>query len=1012
MLKSFWKDINVFSINTLRRNHSGLPLSKDNKKQIISLNGDWKFNFIDKVTNVPDNFYNQDYDYSKLDTIQVPSNWQLKGYGIPNYTNVNYPYSIGSKNLFKIPYFKEELCPCGIYYKEFTIQELNSRFYIYFGGINSAGEIYLNGQFVGYSEDSFTPTEYDLTPYIKEGKNTLVVLVYQFSTGSYLEDQDMWRLAGIFRDVYIIRQPNTAISDIYLRSSLTQDYKDATLQIDTEVDTVKEFNNGKLEITLYDKQDKIVTQEVVAIDNIAAKSKSKIKINKSILDVNLWSNENPYLYKAVFCIYDKDNKLIDKRELYHGIREIKIQPVENNKGPFILLNGKPIKIRGVNRHDFHPEYGHAVPIEITEEDIKLCLRNNITSIRTSHYPNTREFYELCDKYGVLVMSECNLETHGLAYKIPRNNPKWTDACVYRMTNMVKSFKNHPSIIFWSLGNEAGTGSSFLKMKEAALEIDNTRPIHYEPYHKASDILSSMYLKQEDLKGVVKNKSFRHCRALWNLGMGNRLTGKDYYDKPFIECEYAHAMGNSLGNFSDYWRDFKKYDRLAGGYIWDFADQTIKRVRNGVTEWTYGGDWGDEPNDGCFAFNGIVRGDRSPNPCLYEVKHQYSMVDITYSEKFINLYNWHLFTNLNKFKLVIEYRLDGVTVKTDNYDIPSIAPFESAKVKIKPLDIKEKGEVVLIAKIINPNNTSYSEANHEIAYQDFIIKEKPLTISVGKGKVKYEEDSNYITTKSDNSLVKINKLNGRIESIIKNNKELLAKPIEPNFWRPLINNDRIPHINHPILLKIMGIYRYKNISDKMRPSKIQITAENNSVVIKIKWKAPLLRLLTTEYRIESDGIILTKEVNSKFNMIRYGFTMGLHNKDDKIEFYGRGPHENQCDRKASATLGLYQGKIEDFIHEYLYPQENGNHTDTRYVSVSNVKFNALGKPFEFSASPYSIEDLDNALHLHELKKSNYVTVNIDGKQRGVGGDIPAMASIKPQYKIKANKTHFVSFKMNF
>lgn len=1010
MTKPYWKDIDVFSINTLKRNGAGFPYTTKNKANVVSLNGKWKFKFLKSVNEIPKDFMNLDFNYSDFDTIDVPSNWQIKGYGIPIYTNIHYPYAIGTKNKLKIPYFKDDICPVGIYKKEFNIEDINGRYIIEFGGINSAGEVYLNGQFVGYSEDTFSETSYEINSYLKTGRNILTVLVYQYSTGSYLEDQDMWRLSGIFRNVNLINEPLTAISDIYARSELTNNFRDASFLLDVEVTSKFLFNDGKIKITLSDIEKKTIISEELGVLSIKAEESKCVKFKKSLENINLWSNENPYLYDLIIDLYDNDGTFIDRRIIKFGFRNIAIAPMADGKGPYILLNGMPLKIRGVNRHEFHPEYGHAVPANLTEEDIKLLLRNNVTSIRTSHYPNSRAFYELCDKYGVLVMSECNLETHGLAYLIPRNNHKWANACIYRMQNMVNLFKNHCSVIFWSLGNEAGTGTTYFKMKEAALAIDRTRPIHYEPYAAVSDVVSSMYMEQQNMAKIGENVGFTHSRALWNFGLGNKIKSEDYTDKPYIQCEYSHAMGNSLGNFCDYWSDFKKYDRLAGGYIWDFADQTIKRTMiDGTVQWTYGGDFGDKPNDGNFAFNGIVRGDRSPNPSLYEVKHQYAMVDFKLSGDTLTLYNWFLFTNLNIYKIRIEHRINGLIKSTEEYSIPSIPPLSSGTVNI--MNFEAPGEVVMIASIINKEATAYSENNHIIAYKDFIVHAMPLTITTGKGKVISEETNEIIKVSTDKSRIEINKQTGAIISIRKNSKELLKAPIMPNFWRAITDNDRFPHVSD-FLKNLINYYRFRKTIGRIKPKIFDINVEENAVTVRYNWKAPSMLSLSTVYRIENDGIVMSMECLSRHNMVRYGFTMGVNTNNNQVKFYGRGPHENYTDRKSSALLALYEGNTDEFIHEYLYPQENGNHTDVRWLECSGLKFTALGRPFEASVSPYTMNNLENAKHLHSLKRSDFLTINIDGAQRGVGGDIPAIAVIKDKYKIKKNEIHTVSFKITY
>ncbi|MGI6701044.1 MAG: glycoside hydrolase family 2 TIM barrel-domain containing protein [Christensenellales bacterium] len=1004
-MSDFWKDINTFSINTLKRHGAGFPLNSKNEPSAVSLDGTWQFKYFNSVDDLPEGFMNIDYD-AEFDTMDVPSNWQLKGYGAPIYTNVKYPYAIGTKNLIKIPYFKNKLCPVGVYRKEFDIEVIDSTYIIQFDGINSAGEVYLNGTFVGYSEDTFSEVAYDITPYLKTGGNILTVAVYQYSTGSYLEDQDMWRLAGIFRSVHLIRQPNTAITDIFARSELIHNFMDALLYLDVEISSKYLYDGGKAVITLKPEGSKDGLKINIDVEKLI-KGESKVyHIKEQIRDVILWSHEEPNLYELRIELFEGE-RLIDTRMIKHGFRSVSIVP-KNGRGPFILLNGEPLKIRGVNRHEFHPEYGHAVPPEITEEDIKLLLQNNVTSIRTSHYPNSRAFYELCDKYGILVMSECNLETHGLAYLIPRNSPRWIPHCIYRMENMVRSFRNHPSVIIWSLGNESGTGSAFFKMKEAALKLDNTRPIHYEPYAKVSDMLSSMYLKQENMEKIARNLPFYHSRALWNLGFGNYLESKDYKNKPFIQCEYAHSMGNSLGNFVDYWDDIKKYDRLAGGYIWDFADQTIKRVnKDGVVEWTYGGDWGDKPNDGNFAFNGIVRGDRSPNPALYEVKHQYAPVDIIFKDYYVLLRNLHMFINLDKFKMRVEYIFDGVTAITEDYPIPSILPGKQDTIVINKY--KNTGEEVIKVSVINPEKTAYSEKEHVIAWKDFVVNKFALKITEGQDPVTADDFDTSIIAKSDKAVVEIDKKTGYIKSIRVREEELLAAPVKPNFWRAITDNDRIPHIGRT-LQRLIGVYRFSYYGDRIKPKSIKVQEDNRAVTVTVNWSAYKFNYLTSVYRIESDGITVRMEVKPVYDMIRYGYTLGLKSAGNDIKFYGRGPHENYIDRKASATLALYEGKVEDFIHKYLYPQENGNHTDVRWLEVNGIRFNADKKPFECSVSPYTVKALEEAKHLHELAPSDYLTVNIDGGQKGVGGDIPALASVKEKYKLKKNQTHTLSFKI--
>ncbi len=612
----FRHDIDVFSINTEKRSASGFPIDVNSgDKKVMSLNGTWKFKFLPDSNSTVPGYQSPDFDTFLFDDIHVPGEWQIQGYGIPQYTNTNYPRAV---SMVDIPHINDDKNPCGLYIKDFDLPETDDNVFIHFGGINSCGEVYVNGEFVGYSEDTFDETEYDITEYVKKGRNRLAVTVHQFCTGSYLEDQDMWRLAGIFRDVNIVFKPKVSVQDYYIRSEFADNYKSALFKIDVCVEAIRTvYGGGSVNVAILDKRNKEFASLDIDMPAMTKGVSLKLQREIPIKNFKLWSHEDPYLY-TVRITLNEHGKPIDIREHKYGFRDIKIEKYnpETKRGPFILLNGVPLKICGVNRHDFHPDYGHAVPEEITRSDLEMLKRSNITSVRTCHYPNSRRFYELCDEIGILVMSENNLETHGLAAFIPGSHPKWSRQCCYRMRNMVESYKNHSCILFWSLGNESGNGQTFSDMKQAALEIDDTRPIHYEPdaHVEVSDMLSEMYTVQTEMQEIGENKPHVHSRALWNLGMGYRLKPEEYKDKPFIQCEYSHAMGNSMGNFSDYWKDFKKYDRLSGGYIWDFADQAIHtKTPDGKDKWNYGGDFGDKPNDGNFAFNAIFRGDRSPNP---------------------------------------------------------------------------------------------------------------------------------------------------------------------------------------------------------------------------------------------------------------------------------------------------------------------------------------------------------------------------------------------------------------
>jgi len=945
--------------------------------------------FFESVNNIPENYYTEDFvgDFKKL---VVPSEWQIHGYGIPQYTNINYPTPI---NIKKIPCIDDNINPCGIYRRTFNIENKNGKIFLEFCGINSAGIIYLNGKYVGYREDSFDSFSFDITDFVKIGENILTVLVIQFSTGSYLEDQDMWRLSGIQRDVNLIFVNEQHFSDGYFCAFFDDNYNATELFCKITATTENSYlkiaveDKGKI---IAEKEREIHTQLTTVIHNLK--------------NICLWSHENPYLYDIVISLYDKDtNSILDKRIIKFGFRKVEIK--KDKSQPYLALNGKPIKICGVNRHDFHPEYGHAVPKNIIDSDLRLLLANNITSIRTSHYPATEYFYSQCDKLGILVMSENNLETHGIAQKLPKNHKKWTNICCERMDRMVNNFKNHPSIVFWSLGNEAGSGTAFLEMRKTALSIDKTRLIHYEPMPEASDILSEMYTVQTKLKKIAKNHTIIHCRNTWNNGMGTLLPASQYRDKPFLLCEYSHCMGNSLGNFAEYWNDFEKYPRLIGGYIWDFADQSIKRINdNGKIEWTYGGDWGDKPNDGVFAFNGIVRADRTPNPALYEVKKLHQRVGITYKNGAIFVTNKRSFASLDDLYLTVEKIENGIPSLAKNIKLPHILPSETKQIIIPDNLQKGNGEVMLNCFFKLKEETSYALKDHIVATAQFIIKQPSSLAILGKGQPLITENTNtqlIISTRSGKYV--FDKQIGGFSSIVMDEKELLTSPILPNFWRAMTNNDKYPPNDVADLCKILHLDAMKYADSKKKVLSVKVTKQEDGLQIKVKWIMRYMLKLETSYTLYNDDTLnCSLQCLPIINLVRYGFKFALHSDIKGMTFYGRGPIENYCDRCKNALFGLYKGNVEDFYHHYLYPQEEGNHTGIRYLIVgderSGVKITKQLKSFEATVSPYTIEQLDNAEHLHELTPNPYYSVFIDGKQRGVGGDVPAVAMRKKAYRL--------------
>ena len=997
-------DVNVYSVNTLEKHGAGFPLDSAGQERVVSLNGEWRFHFYSSVLML-------DRNPSSWDQIQVPSNWQLKGFGRPIYTNIKYPYPIETRS-GKEPHIDDKENACAVYERDFNVDALDTLVKINFGA-NSGAELYINGKFVGYSESSFDYQEYDVTDFVQLGQNTVKIVVFRFTTGSYLEDQDMWRISGLFRDVNLIFEPYCHIADVYAKAEFNDDFTSAEFKCTVDVACDKDdYGDGDVVVELIDKDGNVVVNDSFRVLEFDEGDTLTMKFGGKVENPNLWSSENPYLYKLRVKLLENRRsgvREVDRREINFGFRKIEIVPKTEERDTTILLNGKVLKIRGVNRHEFHPEYGHAVPKEITEKDIILCRQNNINSIRTSHYPNSRHFYDLCDKYGIMVMCENNLETHGIARRVPRSNPVWVKQTCWRMENMVRTYRNHPSILFWSLGNESGDkGTAFVEMKKTALALDDTRPIHYEcdGHLKVSDVMSEMYTPETKMKEVGKNKTHNHSRAPWAL-FGHRLSPKAYRDKPFILCEYAHAMGNSLGNFNDYWKHFKKYDRLCGGYIWDFADQTIKRtLSDGTVEWTYGGDWDDHPNDGNFAFNGIFRGDRTPNPALYEVKKVYQQIDFDLEDGCVEIKNNYAYTNLkDMFSLSMTLLVDGEENGSVNLDMPSVEPGEKALVPI-PFEVDEDDTYLTVQAIQLADDRGIEKGSVVCEEQLELAPYKKKKFAVSEGK-SITADENTLTLDAGRIVATVDKKSGYIVSVKKDGLELISGHIKPNFWRAPTDNDFVPHIGNG-LKKLIGVHFYKRTTKDM----VRTTLKVDDKCVEVRWQSSVMPVLRARYKVGEDQIRISMKCRGiLFGLPRFGFKTKLAVGDD-VTFYGRGKHENYCDRKTGAFLNTYTGKVEDFEHGYLYPQENGNHCDVRRLTVggdNGLTFEALSKPFEFSCHKYSIDALEKARHLHELhNEEDGVYVYIDGKQRGVGGDLPAIACTKKKYKIPANKTHKFEF----
>ena len=849
--------------------------------------------------------------------------------------------------------------------------------------------------------------------------------VRQFCSGSYLEDQDMWRLSGIFRDVNLVFKPRVSVRDFYIRSEFSEDFSAAVFKFDCEIEARRAaLSSGRLSVRILDRDGGVFAQSEYTVSAAQGETAS-VSGSMEVSGFELWSHENPYLYTVEFVLSDGD--VLDIRAHKYGFRDVRIRGYDRltGRGPFILLNGVPLKICGVNRHDFHPDYGHAVPESIIRSDLEMLKNSNITNIRTCHYPNSRRFYELCDEIGILVMSENNLETHGLAKRVPASDPRWSAECCYRVRNMVNSFKNHSCILFWSLGNESGNGTAFSDMRKAILEIDATRPIHYEPDAKLenSDLFSEMYTVQTKMKKIGENKPLIHSRALWNNGMGNFLSAERYVDKPFIECEYSHAMGNSMGNFADYWNDFKKYDRLAGGYIWDFADQSIRtKTEDGRDKWNYGGDFGDKPNDGNFAFNGVFRADRSPNPHYYEVVKCYQQADFSLKNGKVNIKNRFMFTSLDKFSLTFELREQGMLIESACAALPDTGYLQTAEINV-PFDIRTASERTLDCFLVLNEDIMHLKKGHIMAREQFVLGRysAPSVASSGDKQLKlsYSNSDKVYTVSGADFELKLSSKSGEIYSYKRGGREYLSSGIRPQFSRANIDNELLAQVPFEWVKTFLGLHAFDNAEKMMKAAAVKAEEGNSYVRLSVTWRTKYLSGIRIDYKVTPDGrIAVSMECRNivPVNLPRFGITFELAEGIDGIEYYGKGPHENYCDRKTGAYLGVYSfERAEDFIHDYLFPQENANRCDIRWLKVGGedgLRVDMAGRPFEASVHPYTKQMLYDAKHSCELGRKRELTVNIDGMQQGVGGDIPAMATLKKPYVIPKYKKLNMNVVLNF
>lgn len=1003
----------------------------------LSLNGKWKFHWQMGLENIPENFYGKDFEDSSWDEITVPSVWQMQGYSKPFYYASTFSRAFSMKKS-KIPYIKHDLQEIGIYRRTFTVPaDWDGReIFLHFGAAKSALVVYVNGEFVGYSQGSMTPHEFDITKYLVSGENQVTAQIFRYSDGSYLEDQDMWSLCGIYREVYLFAEPKAALRDFFVKPVLDAEYKNADIFTQmTVVNYGSESKDVKVKAVLLDDGKELVLGEEDV--TLGAGEKKEFNFTALMESPKKWSSEHPNLYNVLLSV-ESDGKTTYK-SIRTGFKKVEIV------GEKILVNGQPLMIRGTNRHDFDPDNGWAVPRERFVQDLSLMKRCNINAIRTSHYPDDPYFYDLCDEYGFWVMDECDLESHGVRRKgVPGSNPVWTEACVDRMERMVLRDRNHPCIFMWSLGNEAGDGSNFMEMRKAALRLDDTRKIHYEGDFDLtkSDVISRMYPVEDQMYKLGHKEPLTigwFDNIANQLAADNKPISADKYEgKPVLMCEYAHAMENSLGNFQEYMDDFEKYDNMCGGFIWDFVDQAIRVKAEDGDHWLYGTDYSENDNkwwtlpinttaltgsNTYFCANGIVAADRKPHPSYYEVKKVYAEVKVLDKDSangVVTFRNKQLFSDLSDFEVTWKITADGEEVESgvlDEKAYSDIAPLSDRDVTI-PFDkskFPEKGEIVLTVSFLTKSDKPWAKAGYEQAWDQFVLREsKAPAVSDKTEKVTVSKTGSDVSVSGSNWQAEIK--DGALASLVYGGKELLKTPMRPSYYRALTDND-IDYLNFTVpLIPFHPLYRWKRTAKKICAKSVNVVNKGNgAVAVTVIWNAPLMKDVKTEYVFHENGRIDVTHSGtpSALDMLKFGTQMGLKKEYCNAKWYGRGPHETYCDRKTGGKIAVHEMSVADLEHHYMRPQENANRTDVRTLSLTNdngegIKVTGLSAPFYFSAWHYTVEELDNAEHIHELPHKDITTLNIDHLQRGVGGDMPGSACLREPYIMHKGTPYSYSF----
>jgi len=997
-----WENPLVISRNTEPPHATLMPYSTMEKaaagdrfasEYMLLLNGKWKFHWVPKPADRSLDFYKPEYDASAWKEIEVPGNWQLQGYDVPIYLDQEYPFPADPP---RIPHDRN---PVGSYRTEFTIPDgwPGRQVFLHFDGVASAFYVWVNGIPVGYSEDSRTPAEFNITRHLHPGRNILAAEVYRWSDGSYLECQDFWRLSGIFRNVYLFSTPSVHLRDFELQSDLDGECRDAVFRVKARVENYGDAagRDSSFEVALLDPEGKPVGPSILARGTspyIAPGAESLLLLRADIRSPLKWSAEHPNLYTAILSLKNERGEIIEIESAKFGFRKVEI------KGGQLLLNGQPILIKGVNRHEHDPATGQFVSRESMIKDIVLMKQHNINTVRTAHYPDDPQWYELCDQYGLYLIDEANIESHGMGYDPEvtlANRPEWKKAHLDRIIRMVERDKNHASVIIWSMGNEAGDGTNFEAASEWIHRRDPSRPVHYEraELRPHTDVYCPMYPSVDEIIAYAKQKQ----------------------DRPLIMCEYEHAMGNSCGNFQDYWDAIEQYPQLQGGCVWDWVDQGIwKTTSDGRRYFGYGGDFGDSPTDRNFCCNGLVLADRSITPKTIEAKKVYQNVGfkpVDLAAGRVEIVNKFFFTNLIGTDLLWTVSEDGTPIESGELERMDVGPRQSTAVTVpfKKFQPKPGSEYWLRFSVRLTDDLSWAPEGHEIAAEQFkmpFYEAAPAADLKGLPPLRKTETGKEIVLSGREFEVRFNRVTGILISYRYKGDELMSTGPEPNFWRAPTDNDfgngmekRCAVWQKASANRILESFAVEPIGE----AAVRLAAQFDLPDVQSKHRTTYTVLGSGDIIVENHILVAKKDLPE---LPRFGMRLRVPNRFERVEWYGRGPHENYWDRASSAFVGLFKSTAREQFVPYVSPQENGYKTDVRWVAVRDEGGRGLAfyglDLISFSALRYAIEDMTQTsrgtMHPTDLVERDFVELNIDYKQTGVGGEDSWGARPYPQYTL--------------